>query len=84
MVTVCFLLAEIGEKVHLEGVGQFRRGAEREVDVARENLGYVRARDVHAAGELRLGDAKLLHAAKDSAQERRAYMVNCGQCYLTM
>jgi len=29
-----FLLAEVGEEVHLEGVSQFRRGAEREVDVA--------------------------------------------------
>ena len=46
---VVLLLAEVGEEVHLEGVGKFRGGAEREVDVAGEDLGDVRARDVHAA-----------------------------------
>ena len=80
-----FLLAQIGEEVHLEGIGQFRRGAEGEVDVAGEDLGYVRTRDVHAPGELGLADAQLLHAAEDAAEERRADMVNCGQgIYLTM
>ena len=78
------LLAEVGEEVHLEGVGQFRSGAEGEVDVAGENLGDVRARDVHAAGELGLADAKLLHAAEDAAEKRGAYMVDCGQENLTM
>ena len=73
------MLAEVGEEVHLEGVGQFRRGAEGEVDVAGEDLGDVRARDVHAAGELRLRNAQLLHAAEDAAEERGGYMVDCGQ-----
>ena len=79
MVTIPFLFAEVREEVHLEGVGQFRRSAEGEVDVAGEDLGYVRARDVHAPGELGLADAQLLHAAEDAAEERRADMVDCGQ-----
>ena len=70
---------EVGEEVHPEGIGKLRRGAEREVDVAGEDLGYVRTRDVHAAGEFRLRDAQLLHAAEDAAEERRADMINCGQ-----
>ena len=73
-----------GEEVHLEGVGQFRSGAEGEVDVAGEDLGDVRARDVHAAGELGLADAELLHAAEDAAEERGGDMVDCGQGNLTM
>ena len=76
---MAFLLAEVGEEVHLEGIGKFRRGAEREVDVAGEDLGYVRTRDVHAAGEFRLRDAQLLHSTEDAAKERRADMVDCGQ-----
>jgi len=78
------LLAEVGEEVHLEGVGQFCSGAEGEVDVAGEDLGDVRARDVHAAGELGLADAELLHTAKDAAEKRGANMVDCGQENLTM
>ena len=79
------LLAEVGEEVHLKGVGQFRSGAEGEVDVAREeDLGDVRARDVHAAGELGLADAELLHAAEDAAEEGGGYMVDCVQVNLTM
>ena len=73
------LLAEVGEEVHLEGIGQFRSGAEGEVDVAGEDLGDVRARDVHAAGELGLADAELLHAAEDTAEKGGADMVDCGQ-----
>ena len=76
---MAFLLAKVGEEVHLEGVGQFRRGAEREVDVAGEDLGYVRTRDIHAAGEFRLRDAQLLHAMKDAAEKCRADMVDCHQ-----
>ena len=49
-----------------------------------KDLGDVRARDVHAFGELRLRDTKLLHAAENAAEERRADMVNCGQGDLTM
>ena len=70
-------LAEVGEEVHLEGVGQLRCSAEGEVDIAGEDLGDVRARDVHAAGELGLADAELLHAAEDAAEEGGAYMVDC-------
>ena len=78
------LLAEVGEEVHLEGVGQFRSGAEGEVDVAGEDLGDVRARDLHAAGELGLADAELLHAAENLPQKRRTDMVNRVQENLTM
>ena len=79
------MLTQVGEEVHLEGVGQFRRGAEGEVDVAGEDLGDVRARDVHAAGELGLADAELLHAAEYAAEERGGDMVDCSQgIYLTM
>ena len=77
-------LAEVGEEVHLEGVGEFRSGAEGEVDVAGEDLGYVRTRDVHAPGELGLADAELLHAAEDAAEERGGDMVDCLQENLTM
>ena len=78
------MLTQVGEEVHLEGIGQFCRGAEREVDVAGEDFGYVRTRDVHAAGEFRLRDAQLLHSTEDAAEERRADMVNGGQGDLTM
>jgi len=76
---MAFLLAKIGEEVHSEGIGEFRRSAEGEVDVAGEDLGYVRTRDVHAAGEFRLRDAQLLHATEDAAEEGGADMVNCVQ-----
>ena len=78
------MLAEVGEEVHLEGVGQLCRGAEGEVDVAGEDLGHVRARDVHAAGELGLADAQLLHAAENLPQKCRTNMVDCSQESLTM
>ena len=77
VVTSIFLLAEVGEEVHLEGVGQFRSGAEREVDVAGEDLGYVRPRDIHPPCELGLRDAELLHATEDTTKEGGADMVNC-------
>ena len=70
------LLTQAGEEVHLEGVGQFCRGPEREIDVVGENLGDVWPRHVHPPGELGLADAQLLHAAKNAAEERRAYPVN--------
>ena len=58
---------------------ELRRSAEREIDVLTQHLGDVRARDLHALRELGLGDAKLLHAKKDLAQESRANMINCFQ-----
>ena len=70
------MLAEVGEEVHLEGVGQFRSGSKREIDVAGEDLGDVRARDVHAPRELRLRHPKLLHAAKYAAEEGRGDVIN--------
>ena len=70
VVTSILLLAEVGEEVHLEGVGQLCRGLEREVDIVREDLGYIRTRDVHAT--------------EDAAEKGRGDMVNCGQENLTM
>ena len=75
---------EFREEVHAEGVGELGRSAEGYVDVAMEDLGDVRARDVHAAGELGLADAELLHAAEDAAEKYRADMVDCVQVNLTM
>ena len=71
-----FPLQQIGDEVHLEGVRQFRRGPEREVDVAGEDLGYVRSRDVHAPGELGLRHPKLLHPPQYPTKEGRADMVD--------
>ena len=76
---VPLLRAEFGKEIHLQRIRQLPRGPKREVDVAGEDLGYVRARYVHALGELSLADAQLLHAAKDAAEEGGAYMVKCGQ-----
>ena len=39
-----FLLPEIGEEIHFQRICQFCRGFEREVDIAGEDLGYVRPR----------------------------------------
>ena len=78
------LRAKFGKEIHLEGVGEFRGRAEGEVDVAGEDLGDVRARDVHAAGELGLADAELLHAAENLPQKCRTDMVDCVQGNLTM
>ena len=73
------MLAEVGEEVHLKGVGQFCSGTEGEVDVAGEDLGDVWARDVHALGKLRLRNAQLLHAPQNPPQKCRTNMVDCGQ-----
>ena len=64
-----FPLPQVGEEVHFQRIRQFCRGPEREVDIAREDLGYIRARDVHPPCELSLGDAELLHATEDLAEE---------------
>ena len=70
------MLAKVGEKVHPEGIGKLRRGAEGEVDIAGEDLGYVRARDIHALGELSLRHPKLLHPSEYPTKEGRADMVD--------
>ena len=64
-----FPLPEVGEEIHFQRICQFCRGLEREVDVAGEDLGYVRPRDIHPPCELGLGDAQLLHATEDLAKE---------------
>ena len=74
-----FLGTEVGEEVHLERAGELRRRAEGEVDVLAEHLRDVRTGDTHALGEVGLGDAELLHAQEDLAQERRADVVDRGQ-----
>ena len=60
---------EFGGEVHLESASEFGRSAEGEVDVLAEHLGDVGARDLHALGKVGLGDAQLLHAEEDLAQE---------------
>ena len=71
-----FLRTEFGEEVHRECVRKFGRRAEREVDVLVQDLRDVWAGDFHALREVRLRDAKLLHAEKDSAEEGRGYAVD--------
>ena len=68
---------EFGGEVHLERAGELGRSAEGEVDVLAQHLGDVGARDLHALREVSLGDAQLLHAQEDLAQECRADMVDC-------
>ena len=41
-----------------------------------ENLRYVGTRYAHALGQVRLGDAKLLHAQKNLAQECGANVID--------
>ena len=79
-----FPLPEIGEEVHFQRICQLCRGFEREVDVAREDFGYVRARDIHPPGELGLRDAQLLHTPEDTTKKRGAYMVNSFQRVLAV
>jgi len=74
-VNTSLLRPEFGEKVHLERAGQLRGGAKGEVHVLAEYLGDVWLRDLHARRQLRLRDAKLLHAPEDAAKERGAYVV---------
>jgi len=71
-----FTFPEVGEEVHFQCICQLCRGFEREVDVVGEDLGDVRARDIHAPGELGLGDAQLLHAQEYLAEKRGADVVD--------
>ena len=73
---VGFPLPQVGEEVHFQRIGQFRGSLERKVDVVREDLGYVRARDIHAPRELCLVDAQLLHPPQYSPQKNRSNSVN--------
>ena len=73
------LRAQIGEEVHLQGAGPFRRRAEGYVDVLMEHLRDVRTRHLHALRKLSLRHAELLHPEKDSAKERRTDFINRGQ-----
>ena len=73
-----FLFPEVGEEIHLQRIRQLRRGSEREVDVAGEDLGDVRTRDVHAPGKLGLVDAQLLHPKEDLAKKRGTNMIDGG------
>ena len=61
------LRAKLGQEVHLESAGELGRSAEGEVDVLAQHLGDVGARDLHALGEVSLGDAQLLHAQENLA-----------------
>ena len=75
---------EFGDEVHLESASELGRSAEGEVDVLAEHLGDVGTRDLHALREVGLGDAQLLHAQENLAQECRAYMVDCLQRVLAV
>ena len=75
-----FPLPELGEEVHLQRIRQLCRGPEREVDVAREDLGYIRARHLHALRELCLRHPQLLHPEQNAAKERRTNFINRGHC----
>ena len=70
---------EFGGEVHLECARELGRSAEGEVDVLAQHLGDVGARDLHALGEVGLGEPELLHAQEDLAQECRADMVDSFQ-----
>ena len=70
------LLPEVGEEIHFQRIRQLCRGFEREVDVAGEDLGYVRARDIHPPCELGLGDAELLHTPEYPTKKRGADVVD--------
>lgn len=80
-----FPLTQVGEEIHLEGIGQFRSGPERKVDVLVQHFRNIWTRDLHALGKLGLRHPELLHAEENAAKERGADMVNCGHgVYLTM
>ena len=66
-----FLRTEIREEVHLQGIRELRRRAEREVDVLPQNFRDVRPRHMHPRRELRLRHAKLLHPPQYPPQKRR-------------
>jgi len=68
---------ELGGEVHFKRPRELGRSAEGEVDVLAEHLGDVGARDLHALGEVGLGDAQLLHAEKNLSQECRADVIDC-------
>ena len=70
---------ELGEEVHLEGVGELRRSSEGNVDVLMKHLRDVRTRHLHALRKLRLRHPKLLHPMKDAAEERGTDFIYCGQ-----
>ena len=67
--------AEFGEEVHFEGAGEFRGGAEGDVDVAAEDFRDVGTGDVHALGERGLVEAEILHPAENLAEEEGADVV---------
>ncbi len=75
---------ELGGEVHLERASELGRSAEGEVDVLAEHLSDVGARDLHALGEVGLGEPELLHTEEDLPQECRAYMVNSLQRVLAV
>ena len=67
---------QLGEEVHLERVGEFRRRAEGEIDILVQDLRDVRTRHLHPLRQLRLRHAQFLHPPQDAPQKRRAYSVN--------
>ena len=73
------LRTELGEEVHLQCGGQFRRRSEGYVDVLVKHLRDVRTRHLHALSKLRLRHAELLHPEQNAAEERGTDFIYCGQ-----
>ena len=77
------LFTKFREEIHFEGLGQSLGRAECDVDVAGEELGDVRARDLHPPRKLRLREPHPLHLDDAAAQKRAHKMVcrvHCAHC----
>ena len=73
------LRTELGEEVHLQCGGQFRRRAEGYVDVLVKHFRAVRTRHLHPLRKLRLRHSQLLHPEKDAAETRGTDFIYRGQ-----
>ena len=64
-----------GQEVQLKRAGELGRRSKGYVDVAREHLRDVRARDLHPPRERSLRKAQGLHPENQLSQKRRTYPV---------
>jgi len=64
------LFAEFGDEVHLEGVGKARGGRKGDVDIAGEELGHVRTRNLEALRKRSLVEPKPLHLTNATPEKR--------------
>ena len=67
---------QCGEEIHLQRLGEALRRAERDVDIAGEELGHIWSGYIHALGKLSLRKPEPLHL-DDAAAQERAYKVVC-------